>query len=501
MALVTALVTLGLVTVLGIALTSAGMLAVTVATNDRDTNEVLGIADAGLTHARSLLMNQVWIAPPLPAGAGPYDQLLQVGNGTACDGDEFSARPSNAMQPYPDVAELIPQAGRAFPAGNAFGGRYEVRLCDDHSVESAAATPDTNPNHDQNRRILARSHGFGRNGAEATVEALFTERPMPGLLVNGNMAVDGTLNVLGSEGGVHANGDVDLNGTSMCMQQFYSAVGTITPMTAGNGGSCPYANVPKLPGSDPIPVPKLDLGDPMWPLMSSYILSNGNQYCGPTNTDAARCPVVSSYNSATSTWTLAPVVGGTGFSYNSGQKKWSSNNPLTGTYYVDENVGLGGSFGPIALTIFARGWVDISGSPDMMPAIPPSVNGAYAIVAGTDLQITGDLLASPTFSGLYYARDQVKFAGNVTVNGLVVSGNFSDCRWPLGTYVCNPDVTDNNNDNLVKRDSTGFVNTGNGSVTITYNDDSGWKSLRIASWRECRGTGPGANPANPCGNP
>ena len=125
------------------------------------------------------------------------------------------------------------------------------------------------------------------------------------------------------------------------------------------------------------------------------------------------------------------------------------------------------------------------------------VKGAAAIVAGTDLMITGDLLASPTFSGLYYARDQVRFAGNATVNGLVVSGNFSDCRWPLGTYVCDPNVTDANNDNLVKRDGAGFVDTGSGSVTITYNDNSGWKSLRIASWRECRG----ADPNNPCGNP
>lgn len=495
MALVTALVTLMLVTVIGLSITSLGMLSVTVATNDRETNEALAIADAGLTHARSLLLNQVWITPPVPPGAGPFDQLLQVGDGTACSGDEFSAAPSNAAQPYPPVGELIPGAGRPYPAGNDFGGLYVVQLCDDHTVESAMATPDVDPNHDENRRILARSRGVGRNGAEATIEALFTERPMPGLLVNGNMVLNGGVMVTGSEGAVHANGTIDLNGTSMCIEQYYSAVGAIEPMNQGNGGSCPYV-APKLPGSDPIPVPKLDLSDPVWALRSDWLLVNGGQYCGPMNTDAARCPILSSYNAATGTWTLAPVVGTTGFGWNSGQKRWSSNNFVNGTYYTDANLGIGGS-GARTVTIFARGWVDISGSPDITPALPPAPEGSYAIVAGTDLQITGDLLASPTFSGLYYARDQVSFAGNATVNGLVVSGNFSDCRWPLGTYVCNPNVTDNHSDNLIKRDAAGFVDTGNGSVHISYNDNSGWKTLRIASWRECRGP----DPANPCGNP
>jgi hypothetical protein len=284
------------------------------------------------------------------------------------------------------------------------------------------------------------------------------------------------------------------------VQQYYSSVGDITPLTAGNGGSCPYPATPKLPGSDPIPVPKLDLADPVWPQLADFLLVNGNQYCGPMNTRTAAGEIcsagTSSYNAATGVWTYRAVQSATGFAYNGGQKKWSSNSPVAGTYFTDSNIGLGGSFSR-QLTIFAMGWVDISGSPDIQPAMPPQPEGAYAIVAGTDLMITGDLMSSPTFTGLYYARDQVKFAGNATVNGLVVSGNFSDCRWPLGTYVCNPAVTDSNNDNLIKRDADGYVATGSGSVTITYNDDSGWKSLRIASWRECRGP----DPLNPCGNP
>ena len=324
---------------------------------------------------------------------------------------------------------------------------------------------------------------------------------MPALLVNGNLRINGGVEVLGVNGSVHANGSMDLNGTSACIQQYYSAVGNIEPITAGNGGSCPYTTTPKHPGSDPIPVPKLDLSNPVYMVLSDYWLLNGLEYCGPGNPmNTPQCPAAngtSTIDVATGTVTnLVPVASSTGFGWNGGQKKWTSNNPAKGTYYTDMNVGLGGNFTK-DLTIFARGWIDITGSPNITPDMPPQPEGAYAMVAGTDLMITGDLLGAPTFTGLYYARDQVRFSGNATVTGLVVSGNFSDCRWPLGTYVCDPDVTDSNNDNLVKRDSDGFVATGSGSITITYNDPNGWKTLRMASWRECRGT----DPTNPCGNP
>lgn len=500
MAMMTALVTLLLVTVLGLSLTAVGMLSVTAANNERETNEALAIADAGLTHAKALLLNQVWVTPPASTG---YTMLLTLGNGTACDGDEFAVVPGFASSPYPPVAELIPQAGRVHPAGNTFGGRYEVRLCDDHTVESntpayvanpAAFPAYNNASADQNRIIMVRSHGLGRNGAEATVEAVFNDRPLPALLVNGNLRLNGSPMVDGSSGGVHANGELDLNGVNVCVQQFYASVGNIDG--TANAGGCPYGAVPRNQGSDPLPVPKLDPLD--YKAVADYLLINNTVRCGPANTVDFSCianqPIL---NPATGVYkdievrNAAGSLIDTGFAWNNGQKAWVANGAIkTGTYFTDMNISIGGNPGspaaPLPLTLFAQGWVDIGGNPSLKP---DNLGGSlvYAIVAGTDLRITGDVGVN-TYEGLYYARDQINFQGNPDVAGLVVAGNFADCGWPaMANCLTN---------NLVPRDADGYVAVG-GNPHITYNGNAGWNALRVASWRECRG----ADPDNPCGNP
>ena len=280
MALVTAMVTLLMVTVLGVALTSIGLVSVTVATNDRENVEALAIADAGITHARALLLNQVWL--------NGYDPLLASGDGTACNLDEFATEPVGASSPYPPSAELIPAAGRAFPAGNAFGGRYEVRLCDDHSFESTLPTPDANPNHDVNGRLLARARGIGRNGAEATIEAVFRDRALPALVVNGNLRLNGNPSVMGLAGGIHANGNLDIDGTTACAEQYYEAVGTIEG-DADGGPTCVSGGAPALPGVDPLPIPKLEPSTfrPVADFLLVNLGSGHKIYCGPANPLAA----------------------------------------------------------------------------------------------------------------------------------------------------------------------------------------------------------------------
>lgn len=495
-AMITALAALLLVTVLGVSITTLGMMSVTVAGNDRESNEALAIADAGMTHAKALLLNQVWVTPP---GSSGYSVLLTLGDGTSCNGDEFSVVPTFASSPYPPADQLIPVAGRPYPVGNTFGGRYLLRLCDDHSVESTtlglASFPGaTDPNVDENRALLVRSRGMGRNGAEATIEALFNDRPLPGLLVDGNLRLNGSPRIEGDAGGVHANGNLDLSGVNVCVQQFYGSVGAVTG--TGNAGGCPFGPVPVYAGSDPYPVPKLDPLD--YQPVSDYRLVNGAVRCGPANTVDHSCIVNQPiYNPATGIYkdvevrNAAGALVNTGFAWNNGQNAWVASGAIKeGTYFTDMNISVTGSPGtvaaPVPLTFFARGWVDIGGTPSIKP---DNLGGSlvYAIVAGTDLRITGDVGVN-TYEGLYYARDQINFQGNPEIAGLVVSGNVADCGWPqLGNCTQN---------NLVMRDSNGYVAVG-GNPRITYAGNAGWNALRIASWRECRG----ADPENPCGNP
>ena len=55
--------------------------------------------------------------------------------------------------------------------------------------------------------LLVRSRGIGRNGAETTIEAVFRDRPLPALVVNGNARLNGNPSIMGDYGAVHANGE------------------------------------------------------------------------------------------------------------------------------------------------------------------------------------------------------------------------------------------------------------------------------------------------------
>ena len=62
-ALVFALFGLATLTVLGLGLTSMGMMATKMTSNERDTQQAIALADAGLAHARKLITFQEWDAP------------------------------------------------------------------------------------------------------------------------------------------------------------------------------------------------------------------------------------------------------------------------------------------------------------------------------------------------------------------------------------------------------------------------------------------------------
>ncbi len=69
-----------LLTLLGLALTTMGIVATSISTNTWENSEAFYIADSGITHAKALIFDL----------ATDPNVFLQAGNDTACDGDELS---------------------------------------------------------------------------------------------------------------------------------------------------------------------------------------------------------------------------------------------------------------------------------------------------------------------------------------------------------------------------------------------------------------------------
>ena len=461
-ALIMVLIALFVITLLGFALTGMGMVAMTMTTNDREGAEAFYIADAGIEHAKALLLSQGW---------NSFDGFLQAGDGVACSGDELATAPglpTIITAPYAPVAELVPAAGRPFPPA----GTYWVAVCDDHQVESTTNNPpdlpNNDPNADVNGTILVRSTGIGRDGATATLEILLGRRELPALLVCGSLRLNGNPEIMGDAGGIHADGTLEINGNP-CAEQYFSSSGSINQSGTPQGGAACSAGAEDLrSGEEPIDCPVMDF--PGLRPQADYILANdGNIY------DQGGNPVV------------LP-----GWNWDPGGVRWVAGNDIPqGTYYAEGSINISGNPGsgppgtpPLPLTLIADGYVEISGNPTIIPKIggsPP-----YAVVAGTDLKMNGN--PANAYTGVFYAGDQIDFGGNPQIQGQVIAANQGDCGYP-----CDPGDP---NENRVELDGDGFMSV-SGNPSITYDGGSGLAGAEVTDWRECRGP----DPANPCGAP
>jgi hypothetical protein len=454
-------------TILGLGLTGIGMTSLTVASNEAENNEALQIADAGIAHGKRLLLWQDW---------NSFDQFLQAGDGTACNGDEFSVAPLNGPPTaYPPVPPSYPTAASDFipAAGRAYGvGRYSVALCDDilTDVDPATGLLDGDPNHDANKRVLMRSTGIGRNGSTATIEAVFGAQDMPAIFVNGNADVQGNPKMSGSDGAVYASGNMTLSGTP-CAQMYYASTGTTTGGSNVKGGTgCTTAAADLRSNTQPLNPPILNPAN--YEQYADYKLD------GTTGTIYQRSA------GAGSPWVSTPSL--PGVSYVSSTAGWSFVSALgNGTYYIYQSdltmSGSPGSAGsPVQLTIICDGWVSITGSPVMVPKLTLPWMGGIGVIAGTDFLMGGN--SSSSYTGLYYAHDQINFSGTPNIAGQLVAANLADVPYPSAGGT-----------NLIALGAGGYMDI-SGNPQITWSG-GGMVAIAQLQWRECRGT----NPANPCG--
>ncbi len=446
--LLTALFAILVIGVLGLSLTGLGTRSIRASVDEREADDALLLADAGLTHARAIVYS-IGVSSP------QWDNVLQAGDGVGCTGDELAQVPVGATG-FPPLADLIPQAGRAFGTG-----QYQLFICDDHAAESVAATPNTNPNDDANGRVKFRSVGVGTNGATVTVEAVIHLAGMPAVLVNGNLRVNGNPTIMGDAGIIHSNANLQIPGNP-CTEQYAAASGSAT--TGGSPVTGPGCGGPAVLQSAQPPVPVPDLDPNSFAPLADYRLGNDGRVRNQAGTILG-----------TNNWN--------DWSWDSGGRRWvAGSNIPAGTYFGEGNIEISGNPGttasPIPLTLISVGWVKIGGNPVMVPDLsgPP----AFSVLAGMDIEISGN--ASNPFLGIFYARHQAKFNGNPVIQGQLIVGMFGDTPYPAGGT------------NLVPLLSGAYMEI-SGNPSITYNGGTGLRNATMTSWRECRQNIAGA----PCG--
>ncbi len=281
----------------------------------------------------------------------------------------------------------------------------------------------------------------------------------------------GNPDILGTDGGVHTNGSLEINGNP-CAEQYFSSSGSLTingnpdtgELCAGSGSydsprdDRPVSEQIEIPDMNPIEFKSE--ADIILGIDGSVKDDLGNQLHPPSSGNWGN-------------WDWDP-----------GNKKWilTGTPAVTGTYYSEGAIAISGSPGsagsPVPLTLIAEGYIDISGNPEMTPAL--TVDGVtYAGIAGYDLKIGGN--PSNAYQGVWYVRDQIDFSGNPDINGQIVCLNDEDVDFP------NPGDT-----NLVPLSSGVMVLSGN--PTITFDGGDVLSDLDQSAWRECRGS----NPATPC---
>ncbi|MDF3053923.1 MAG: hypothetical protein K0S19_2028, partial [Geminicoccaceae bacterium] len=140
-------------------------------------------------------------------------------------------------------------------------------------------------------------------GATAEVSAIVGAVPQPGFAADGNAAFAGGPDILGPCGGAHANGNISSSGGGPTVATQVSATGTVT----GNWNLPDNTNAPKVPNAAPIDIPDLNPADYCGADADFRLLPGGVAQNGAGVGIAV--PLGWAYNAGTLTWTATGAVG------------------------------------------------------------------------------------------------------------------------------------------------------------------------------------------------
>jgi hypothetical protein len=458
MALVSALLLMAVMSGLAVALTMSGKVEVAMGDNEETYAAARAAAESGLNHAAAIIMGQANL-PGFSANAllaGP-DGAVNAGTPSA------TVNADNGML----NTYITGTAPYAVPGTTDYS--YNVRVYDDDdpalhgfAMTSAQLTAmggtsgppeDGVATNDTNRRIVIRAIGYGPRNTTATLEQMLAPIKMPALLVDGDLEMSGNAQVIGSQGSVHANGDLDVSGVSVSISQNATATGTITANANWDPGGTESGGMPAIPLPDIHAINYFNDAD--FVLQADGTITNKagtTTYCNAWSNQNACKLVVPPGGSASFGWTFQQATG------------WdlSANTANSATYYSKTDVKVTGSPGaaasPIALTIISEGSIEIEGNGDLQPE-PAS---ELMFVTDKDLKIHGTFAQPLTVEGRILVREQIDFYGNPTLAGQVIVQNVPT----VCTLVTN--------------------NTFGGNVTLSYNGLVETIAYSVSGWREAQ---------------
>ncbi len=451
-ALVTAIFSILIATVIGIALYYSVLISLRIAVNDRDNTEAFYLADAGINHAAALIGK----VPKSKA-----TRILTAGANTAPgSGDELSVPPSFGLwEPVESIPAGDATGGGILNFGAGGTGRYWVTVKNDSAF---GETPTT----DSNGVLIVTSTGVGRDGATATIETTTTMNPFPAILINSKAKVSGNLSVKGTGGILHANNTLNLLGNPCSDMYFSSSANIINPSNLsgagclGMGFNRAYQKIIKPPIYDI----RADFYD-----KADYILGAIGSQAGKVYDNAGT--LIHDTSSARNRWRN----GSSTWTWDDDDMTWSHSGSsiLNATFYSEGNIEIGGNFGtesiPVRVTFIAEGYITNSGKQYLSPEY---LN--FSLVAGTDLHVRGRLSEGTELSvqGINYAKHQISFSGTPNIYGMVIAANQDDTDSP--GCECN----------LVPLDD-GYMSI-SGNPNVTYDGDYIGGGTSINNWREVR---------------
>jgi Tfp pilus assembly protein PilX len=451
-ALITAIFAILLATVIGFALYYSSMIAFTIAVNDRDNTEAFYLADAGINHANALLSK---------VPKSQFTAVLRAGaNATPDTGDELSVPPTTGLWA---TSQSIPSgsatAGGVTNFGAGGSGRYWVAVKNDTATGETSTT-------DLNSILIITSTGVGRDGSTATIEeTISVKAEFPAILINGKARVSGNVKIQGTNGSLHSNDTLVINGNP-CSDQYFSTSADVI-----NGGNLKGANCTGT-----------GVNRTSQPFIQPPIYNIRNDFYGKTNyiLGAIGSKAGKVYNSTglliwdTSVSSNKWVSGSSVWEWSAAYATWTqSGSILTGSYYSEGNIAVTGNFGtkaiPARVSFIAEGCIYNQGKQYMTP-----IYSDFSFVAGTDVKISGKLDTGSDdleSEGFIYAHHQIDFAGTPIINGTVVAANQADTNSPGGF-------------NLVPLES-GYMHI-HGNVTVISNNSNAAGGVTVVNWREIR---------------
>jgi hypothetical protein len=220
--------------------------------------------------------------------------------------------------------------------------------------------------------------------------------PTSAVVVGGSLNVFGNVDIAGTNASIQSNGSVTVTGSANVGGDV-TAVGSVS---AGAGQIDGTAN----PNSAETAIPSINPPDYKY-LADKIFKTNGLVYDAGDNLVATPA----------------------GWSYSGGTWSKTANVVNNGVYYFDgADVDIGGSAGsaanPMTITIIATGYINVTGSPSLMPN---PAGGGIGLMAGTDLRMRG-AGGNVYGTGLYAAHEQVSMVGTPTVVGCVLAEDYED---------------------------------------------------------------------------